>query len=174
MAQWKGLAYAAGIIAAALIGYGAHRVRSAASARHTAEDGLVMELLDNHVESLVSGRLMDVQSTDQHTVKPWFAGKIDFAPRVPQLEARGYPLLGGRLGFLQGRRVAVLVYGYRKHVINVFVWRDSASTSATPPAISSHAGYSAVRWNAGGLTHWAIADTGPAELAAFRTAFAAE
>jgi anti-sigma factor RsiW len=126
------------------------------------------ELVDAHVRSLLPGHLLDVESTDRHTVKPWFAGKTDIAPVVVDLSDKGFPLLGGRLDYIDGHSVAALVYGRRAHKINVFVWR----TTPGEPADGSFAvrGYSLLHWSNGGLTYWAVSDAALPELEAFREA----
>ena len=111
--------------------------------------------------------LVDVPSSDQHTVKPWFNGKLDFAPPVVDLANRDFPLAGGRLDYIGGRPVAALVYGRRAHVINVFV-----STAAPGgPATLTHGGYNVVRWQSDDLTFWAVSDLNLRELEEFGTAF---
>jgi len=112
---------------------------------------------------------MDVQSTDRHTVKPWFTGKTDIAPPVYDLSDKGFPLLGGRLDYVAGHTAAVLAYGRRLHTINLFVWR----TAPGEPAGGSFAvrGYSLLHWSGGGLSYWAVSDAAPAELEAFHDAY---
>ncbi|MBA3811912.1 MAG: anti-sigma factor, partial [Caulobacteraceae bacterium] len=132
--------------------------------------GLPAELVEGHVRSLQARHLVDVETSDRHVVKPWFNGKIDFAPPVIDLADRGYPLAGGRLDYLENRAVAALVYRRRAHVINLFVW-----PGASPPAptFQRREGYALIRWGRGGLTYWAVSDIDPADLAAFQKAFAA-
>jgi anti-sigma factor RsiW len=113
---------------------------------------------------LQPGHLEDVVSTDQHTVKPWFDGKLDFAPPVKDLAAAKFPLLGGRLDYLNGRAVAALVYGRDKHLIDLFIWPDRGS--ATPVATVRN-GYNAVHWSDGGMTFWAVSDLEARELREF-------
>jgi anti-sigma factor RsiW len=123
---------------------------------------LLDELVAGHVRSLMVDHLVDVASTDQHTVRPWFNGKIDFAPPVADFTASGFPLVGGRVDYVGGRPVAALVYGHQKHVVNVFVWPSGAS----PPDVRevSSQGYHLVRWNDGGLTYSAVSDLNTLEL----------
>ena len=128
--------------------------------------GLVDQLVDDHVRSLQPGHLEDVISTDQHTVLPWFDGKLDFAPPVKDLVAKGFPLKGGRLDYLGGRPVAALVYQHGLHAINMFVWPGEA---AGGPADASHNGYHLVQWRQGGMTIWAVSDMEAGELAEFAT-----
>jgi anti-sigma factor RsiW len=127
--------------------------------------GLTAELVDSHVRSLQMDHTTDVTSTDRHTVKPWFNGKLDFAPPVIDLADHGYPLTGGRLDYLDGRRVAVLVYRYNQHPINLYVWPDTGADTA-PVDIERH-GYRITHWRQDGMAHWAITDAGQAELDGF-------
>jgi anti-sigma factor RsiW len=116
-------------------------------------------------EMLPSHRL-DVASSDQHTVKPWFAGKLDFGPSVPDLKDQGFDLVGGRLDYLDNRAVATLVYQRRKHIINLFIWPATPGAEAAPKA-ETRQGYQLVHWTQAGMTYWAISDLNEAELQAF-------
>jgi mycothiol system anti-sigma-R factor len=120
------------------------------------------ELIDAHLRSLQAGHLTDVTSTDQHTVKPWFDGKLDFAPPVRDFANDGFPLQGGRLDVLRGRAVAALVYGRRKHVVNVFVWPSSEPD--VPLRAGSKLGYQWMAWRKGGMEFCAVSDTSATDL----------
>jgi len=128
--------------------------------------GLAAAVVDAHLRSLQPGHLIDVVSSDQHTVKPWFDGKIDFAPPVRDLVAEGFPLQGGRLDVIQGRAVAVVVYARRKHLINVFVWPTTEKDSQ--PSSGSQLGYHWVDWRQGGMEMCAVSDVNPADLDEFQ------
>jgi mycothiol system anti-sigma-R factor len=119
-------------------------------------------IVDAHLRSLQPGHLEDVISTDQHTVKPWFDGRLDFAPPVHDFVADGFPLQGGRLDIVQGKTVAVLVYGRRKHIINVFIWPTSEQDSS--PQQGSQLGYNWVDWRKGGMELVAISDVSAPDL----------
>lgn len=134
-----------------------------------ATDRTVDELVASHVRAGLSARDIDVISTDRHTVKPWFNGRLDYAPPVEDLAASGFPLAGGRLDYVGQRRVAVLVYRYRQHVIDVYV-RPSAEGGQAAPYATVSQGYAVDRWDAAGMTWWAVTDAEPSALAAFRTA----
>jgi anti-sigma factor RsiW len=163
--QWR---VAAGLVIAAALGWGAASVQPGGGAV-AAASGTTNELVDAHVRSLLPGHLMDVESTDRHTVKPWFAGKTDIAPPVVDLADKGFPLLGGRLDYVDGHSAAVLVYGRRLHKINVFVWR---TTTGDPRDGSFEVrGHSLLHWTNGGLSYWAVSDAAPPELEAFREAY---
>ncbi|WP_071334603.1 anti-sigma factor family protein [Burkholderia contaminans] len=138
------------------------------SARHADTDRTVDELVSSHVRADLSARDIDVISTDRHTVKPWFNGRIDYAPPVEDLAADGFALVGGRLDYVGRRRVAVLVYRYRQHVIDVYVRPAGEGPEAPYSTVSQ--GYALDRWDAAGMTWWAVTDAEPSALAAFRTA----
>jgi len=123
-------------------------------------------ILDSHLRSLMPGHLADVQSTDQHTVKPWFNGKLNFSPPVTDFAHQGFPLTGGRLDSVGGGDVAVLVYQHGKHVINVYVW-PSPGLSSTGFDKSMQQGYNLVHWTQSGLQYWLISDLNAKELADF-------
>jgi len=129
------------------------------------------QLVASHVRSTLAQHLVDVETSDRHTVKPWFNGKIDFAPPVVDLAGEGFPLVGGRLDYLDHRVVAALVYRRNKHVVNLFVWPVKPgllpARDAAPPA-----GYSVVHWTQGPLQFWAVSDVEPRDLEAFHQAFA--
>jgi anti-sigma factor RsiW len=116
------------------------------------------------------GHLVDVASTDQHNVKPWFNGRLDMSPAVPRLDSLGFPLVGGRLDYVTGRPVAVVVYGRRQHMINVFSWPTTDASSLAPMA-STENGYHLVHWRTGGTDVWAVSDLNLAELQQFVAAF---
>jgi anti-sigma factor RsiW len=129
-------------------------------------------ITDAHLRSLMGPHLADVASTDQHTVKPWFAGKLDFSPPVVDLAGDGIPLTGGRLDYLAGHPVAALVYRAGPHVINLFIWpeQDAKTPTAsppTPPQALTRRGYNLVHWRQDGMQAWAVSDLNGAELQAF-------
>jgi anti-sigma factor RsiW len=131
-----------------------------------AGDALADQLLAAHLRSLMPGHLTDVLSSDQHTVKPWFNGRLDFSPPVYDFAGRGYPLLGGRLDYVDGRTVAVLVYGRRQHLINVFLWPEAGATGPAR-AERTRRGYHLLEARAAGYSRWVVSDLGQAELAEF-------
>lgn len=131
----------------------------------TSADIMAEAVVDGHVRSLLADHLLDVASTDQHTVKPWFLGKIDFAPPVSDLASEGYPLIGGRLEYLSGQPAAALVYQRRNHTINVFI--RPASVTAGTVASRSIRGFHVREWSRDGMSFWAVSDLNDAELSAF-------
>ena len=155
---WRAAALAA---AAALVLVGVWRW--APGGRDDARRVAVAEVLDAHLRSLQPAHLTDVASSDQHTVKPWFDGRLDFAPPVTDLATDGFPLLGGRLDVIGGRSVAALVYGRRKHVINVFVW-PAEETGATVTGSGTARGYQWASWTHAGMRFWAVSDVAASDL----------
>jgi len=129
-------------------------------------DAIVNQVVANHVRSLLASQLVDVVSSDQHTVKPWFDGKIDFAPEVRDLSANGFPLVGGRLDYLDGTTVAALVYKRNKHPINLFI-TPTATSRSTSPVAATRRGYNLFSWTNNGMNYWAISDLNQAELREF-------
>jgi len=123
---------------------------------------LAADVLSAHIRSLAGTHLLDVPSSDQHTVKPWFNGKLDFSP--PVKEVSGFPLLGGRLEYFDGRAAAALIYGRRQHIINLFTW-PSANPIAETAATRN--GYHLQSWSTSGMTFWAVSDLNEAELRQF-------
>jgi mycothiol system anti-sigma-R factor len=118
---------------------------------------LSAEIVDAHVRSLQPGHLSDVISTDQHTVKPWFNGKVDFAVPVRDFADEGFPLQGGRLEVIDGKTVAALIYGRRKHEVNLFVWPEPESGDEAART-SAERGYQLIRWRKGGMEYWLTSD----------------
>jgi anti-sigma factor RsiW len=130
------------------------------------EEQLGEAVIASHVRSLMNNRTTDVLSSDQHTVKPWFSGKIDFSPPVVDLSAQGFPLIGGRLDYIRNRPVAALVYARRKHMIDLYVW-PIADKEAASAQSNSHQGYNLVHWQRAGMAFWAVSDLGTSELSEF-------
>jgi anti-sigma factor RsiW len=141
--------------------------------RPSSEGQLVREVVSSHVRSLMASHVTDVASTDQHTVKPWFNGKLDFSPPVKDLAGEGYPLSGGRLDYLGGRNVAALVFQRHKHIINLFVW-PAADADSNPAPIKPSQGYNLIHWSKGGMAFWAVSDLNQKELTEFVRDFIAE
>lgn len=123
------------------------------------------EILSSHVRSLLSQHPVDVVSTDQHTVKPWFNGRLDYAPPVVDLAAQGFPLAGGRVDYVGHRTVAVLIYRYQQHPIDLYVF--PAQSGIPAPAVYSADGYAMARWYQNGMNYWAVTDAEPVHLDTF-------
>ena len=123
---------------------------------------LANEIVDDHVRSLMATHLTDVANSDQHTVKPWFTGKLDFSPQVRDLSADGFELIGGRLEYLDGHTAAAIVYQHRKHMINLFTW--PASGGDEEPSATSQQGFNLVEWKQAGMYYCAISDLNRQEL----------
>ena len=158
-ALWRPMALAASL---AIVAVGSWNL----SLRQAQSDRLADAVLASHIRSLMPGHLTDVPSSDQHTVKPWFNGKLDFSPPVHDLAARGYPLLGGRLDYVNGRSVAVLVYGRRQHLINVFVW-PAMPGQGDGTDLRVRQGYHLRHWSTPDYTYWAASDLNRTELQDF-------
>ena len=129
-------------------------------------NSLAEEVISSHVRSLLATHLLDVPSTDQHTVKPWFAGRLKFSPPVADFTDNGFRLIGGRLDYLSGREVAALVYQRNKHVINLFIWPSEAGRTAAVQAFVKD-GYNVLYWARDGFEFWAISDVQQGDLRAF-------
>jgi anti-sigma factor RsiW len=139
--------------------------------RPSTEQQLAQEIVSGHVRSLMGSHLMDVASTDQHAVKPWFNGKLDFSPPVKNLAPEGFPLAGGRLDYLDGRSVAALVFQRHQHIINLFVW-PAREAESKPTAVKPSQGYHLIRWSEGGMVFWVVSDLNQKELMEFVQDFA--
>ncbi len=164
--QWSWLALAAAIVLAAVIASNlAPRLQ-----RPGADQLLATQLIASHVRSLMANHLTDVASSDQHTVKPWLDAKLDFAPAVVDLASEGFPLLGGRLDYLDNRTVAALVYQRRKHFINVFTWPAESGTTGTTKTMTRQ-GYQLLHWVDSDINYWAVSDVSEADLQAFKKVF---
>ena len=155
---WNLGGLAASLMLVLALGYtwGSSRARS---------NSLVEEAVSEHARSLQAGHLMDVVSTDQHTVKPWFIGKIDFSPPVFDLADIGFPLAGGRLERIDGRPAAALVYRRRLHSINLFVW--PTTIGPLPERVGGKDGYNTMSWSQGGLNFLAVSEIPKSELEQF-------
>lgn len=158
--RWPWLAAAAAILFA-LLSFAAWRAVPLLRGDNY-QSMMAAEIVDAHLRSLQPGHLADVLSSDQHTVKPWFDGKIDFSPPVQDFASVGFPLEGGRLDVVHGRTITALVYGRRKHLISVFIWpmreQDDALHSGTQQ------GYHWLAWHNAGMEFCAVSDVSPADL----------
>ena len=163
---WNWLALAAAIIFAAIVALTlVPRLQ-----RPGADQFLATQLIASHVRSLMASHLTDVASSDQHTVKPWLDAKLDFAPPVVDLASEGFPLVGGRLDYLDNRAVAALVYQRRKHFINLFVWPGETGAARSTMAMS-HEGYQLLHWIDSDFNYWAVSDVNANDLQTFQQQF---
>ncbi len=159
---WQVAGLAASIAVALLFGY-------AWGNAHAHAELLIGDAISDHVRSLQANHLTDVASTDQHTVKPWFAGKLDFSPPVVDLATAGFPLTGGRLEHLDGRPAAALVFHRRQHAINLFIW--PAGATPLSPRSAQREGYHAAAWSQAGMNFLAVSEIPAGELAQFADLF---
>jgi len=139
--------------------------------RRQGSEALVADAVSDHVRSLLPGHLIDVRTSNEHTVKPWFDGRVDFSPQVKDLSAQGFELVGGRLDVLDGKQVAALVYKRHLHTINLFQWPGNG-TAASPPRTRD--GYHVLEWNDAGLHFVAVSSVAESDLQAFERTFRAE
>lgn len=133
----------------------------------SAGDRLAEEIITSHARSLISNHTVDVASSDQHTVKPWYNGKLDFSPPVTDFTTEGFPLVGGRLDYLNHRLVAALVYRHSQHMINLFVMPSINDKNISPESFSKQ-GYYLLHWNQAGMDFWAVSDVDPNQLRKFK------
>jgi anti-sigma factor RsiW len=133
-------------------------------------DSLQEELVDSHVRSLLASHLIDIESSDRHTVRPWFSGKVDVAPPAVDLAQEGFPLVGGRLDYIDNRVVAALVYRRDAHIINVYVRPAPGATDSGPQEVA-HRGYNLCQWRQKGLEFWAVTDASQPELKHFEQVY---
>jgi mycothiol system anti-sigma-R factor len=156
---WPWLAVAASLLLmVTVVGWRVLRTRTGPDT----SSELSAEIIDAHLRALQPGHLVDVVSTDQHTVKPWFNGKVDFAVPVRDFSDEGFPLQGGRLDVIHGRTVAALVYGRRKHEVNVFAWPETAPGEAR--SSGSSRGYQWICFRKGGMEIWMVSDLAAPDL----------
>jgi anti-sigma factor RsiW len=135
---------------------------------------LTSDLVSGHVRSMMASHLTDVANSSHHVVRPWFAGRLDFAPPVYDLAAQGYSLAGGRVDYVGGHPAAALVYRHGAHVINLFVWPARPQDRITPQLVSSRDGFNIRHWIKGGMTCWAVSDAGAPEMDRFQALIQAQ
>ena len=164
--SWRWLSAAAAVIA--VVG----GTWIATLPRVDADELTAREAVSGHIRSLMADHLTDVASTDQHTVKPWFAGRLDYSPPVDDFASAGFPLVGGRLDVLQGHPVAALVYLRHRHTINVFVWPVANAREGFAPA-ATRQGFHVIHGAHAGMTYWVVSDLNTEELAGFARMLAA-
>jgi anti-sigma factor RsiW len=156
----------AGAAAVLVFWFGSGTFPSPVRSSNGENNTLIEQLVSNHLRSLVGSHLFDVASSDQHTVKPWFAGKLNFTPPVFDFSDQGFKLIGGRLDYLGNEEVAAVVFQHQKHYINLFVWPQNQS-SHLADTILKQDGFNLSGWQADGLTIWAVTDAAPETLKTF-------
>lgn len=149
--NFRWMAMAAAVVLAAFLGW--------QFGPQSANGDIAHEVVTSHVRSLMAEHLVDVRSSDRHTVKPWFTGKIDFAPDVEDFAAQGFPLIGGRLEYVDGHTAAALAYQRNKHVINVYIWPGGSR-----PRSGVESGFQFEHWTHAGLNYWAVSDVNRDDL----------
>lgn len=157
--HWAGTAAAVLLIVALAL------IFSAPATKPSPETQLIGELMSSHVRSMMADHLTDIPSSDTHNVKPWFANKLDYSPPAKDLSAQGFPLIGGRMDYLEDRPVAALVYRRNQHLINLFVWPVNQGRPVPETRLSVR-GYNLIHWTQGGMTFWLISDLEPEQLSA--------
>jgi anti-sigma factor RsiW len=165
-APWNWLGLAAAIVLAAITVFNL----VPGVQKRGADQFLATQLIASHARSLMANHLTDVASSDQHTVKPWLDAKLDFAPAVVDLSQKGFPLIGGRLDYLDNRAVAALVYQRRQHFINLFVWPARPDAAGSTKTIARQ-GYQLLHWVDSDLNYWAVSDINEKELQEFKQLF---
>jgi anti-sigma factor RsiW len=163
---WNWLALAAAVVLAAIILSNlVPRLQ-----QHGGDQFLATQLIASHVRSLMANHLTDIPSSDQHTVKPWLDARLDFAPAVVDLGNEGFPLVGGRLDYLENRPVAALIYQRRKHFINLFIWPAETGAAKTTKTIARQ-GYQLLHWVDSDFSYWAVSDVNEKDLQTFKELF---
>jgi anti-sigma factor RsiW len=157
--SWRWASMAASVVLVAALTWTAttHWTRS------SDETLLVNDIISSHVRSMMANHATDVASSDQHTVKPWFSGKLDYSPPTKDLTEQGFRLIGGRLDYLDNRPVAALVYQRSQHFINLFVWPSDITATGTEKELARQ-GYNLIHWNQSGMTWWLISELNRPEL----------